>query len=55
MLQTTTVAIPAGFRSINDGDILPFRVQLFADTLNDCEVLALAELYEAELPREQSR
>jgi hypothetical protein len=29
-------------------------VQLFADTLDDCEVLALAELYEAELAGEQS-
>jgi allophanate hydrolase len=54
LLQTTAVALPAGFRTINDGDILPFGVQLFADTLNDCEVLALAERYEAELAREQS-
>jgi allophanate hydrolase len=54
LLQTSAVAIPAGFRSINDGDILPFGVTLFANTLQDCEVLALAELYEAELVREQS-
>jgi allophanate hydrolase len=54
LLQTTAVALPAGFRTINDGDILPFGVQLFADTLKDCEVLALAEHYEAELAREQS-
>lgn len=54
LLQTTAVALPAGFRTINDGDVLPFGVQLFADTLKDCELLALAELYEAELAREQS-
>jgi allophanate hydrolase len=54
LLQTAAVALPAGFRSINDGDILPFGVTLFADTLQDCEVLALADLYEAELAREQS-
>jgi Asp-tRNA(Asn)/Glu-tRNA(Gln) amidotransferase A subunit family amidase len=54
LLQTTAVAVPAGFRTINDGDVLPFGVQLFADTLKDCEVLALAERYEAELAREQS-
>lgn len=54
LLQTTAVALPAGFRTINDEDILPFGVQLFADTLNDCEVLALAERYEAEPAREQS-
>ncbi len=54
LLQTSAVALPAGFRSINDGDILPFGVTLFANTLQDCEVLALAELYEAELAREQS-
>ncbi|MDQ4101326.1 MAG: amidase family protein [Thermoproteota archaeon] len=54
LLQTTAVALPAGFRTINDGDVLPFGVQLFGDTLNDCEVLALAERYEAELAREQS-
>ena len=54
LLQTAAVALPAGFRSINDGDILPFGVTLFADTLQDCEGLALAELYQAELAREQS-
>lgn len=54
LLQTTAVALPAGFRTINDEDVLPFGVQLFADTLKDCELLALAELYEAELAREQS-
>ena len=54
LLQTTAIAVPAGFRTINDGDVLPFGVQLFADTLKDCEVLALAERYEAELAREQS-
>ena len=54
LLQTTAVALPAGFRTINDADILPFGVQLFADTLKDCEVLALGERYEAELAREQS-
>jgi allophanate hydrolase len=53
-LQTAAVALPAGFRSINDGDVLPFGVQLFADRLKDCEVLALAERYEAELARKQS-
>jgi allophanate hydrolase len=54
LLQTTAVALLAGFRTINDGDVLPFGVQLFADMLKDCEVLALAERYEAELAREQS-
>ncbi len=54
ILQTSAVALPAGFRSINDRDILPFGVALYADTLKDCEVLAVAELYEAELAREQS-
>ena len=54
LLQATAVALPAGFRTINDADILPFGVQLFADTLKDCEVLALGERYEAELAREQS-
>ncbi|HEX2471596.1 MAG TPA: amidase family protein, partial [Nitrososphaera sp.] len=54
LLQTTAVALPAGFRSINDGDVLPFGVTLFANTLQDCEVLALAEHYETELAREQS-
>jgi hypothetical protein len=47
----TAVALPAGFRIINDGDVLPFGVTLFANTLQDCELLALAERYEAELAR----
>lgn len=52
LLQTTAVALPAGFRTMNNGtDILPFGVTLFADTLNDCELLDLAERYEAELAR----
>jgi Asp-tRNA(Asn)/Glu-tRNA(Gln) amidotransferase A subunit family amidase len=33
----------------NGTDIMPFGVTLFADTLNDCELLDLAERYEAEL------
>ena len=49
LLQTRAVALPAGFITINDADILPFGVQLLADTLKDCEVLALGERYEAEL------
>jgi len=54
LLQTTAVALPAGFRTVNNGtDVLPFGVTLFADTLNDCELLGLAERYEADLAREQ--
>lgn len=54
LLQTTAVALPAGFRTVNNGtDVLPFGVTLFADTLNDCELLDLAERYEADLAREQ--
>jgi allophanate hydrolase len=50
LLETTAVALPTGFRSMNNGtDILPFGVTLFADTLNDCELLDLAERYEADL------
>jgi Asp-tRNA(Asn)/Glu-tRNA(Gln) amidotransferase A subunit family amidase len=53
LLQTTAVALPAGFRAVNNAtDILPFGVTLFADTLNDCELLDLAERYETELARE---
>src|SRR5919112_2855422 len=53
LLQTTAVALPAGFRTINNAtDILPFGVTLFADTLNDCELLDLAERYETELAKE---
>lgn len=52
LLQTTAIALPAGFRTMNNGtDVLPFGVTLFADTLNDCELLDLAERYEAELAR----
>ena len=55
LLETTAVALPAGFRTMNNGtDVLPFGVQLFADTLKDCEVLDLAERYESEMAREQS-
>jgi allophanate hydrolase len=55
LLETTAVALPAGFRTINNAtDVLPFGVTLFADTLNDCELLDLAERYETELAREQS-
>jgi Asp-tRNA(Asn)/Glu-tRNA(Gln) amidotransferase A subunit family amidase len=54
LFQTRAVAVPAGFSTISDADILPFGVQLFADTLKDCEVLVLGERYEAELAREQS-
>jgi len=53
LLQTTAVALPAGFRAVNNAtDILPFGVTLFADTLNDCELLDLAERYETELASE---
>lgn len=52
LLETTAVAFPAGFRTMANGnDVLPFGVTLFADTLNDCELLNLAERYEAELGR----
>jgi allophanate hydrolase len=55
LLETTAVALPAGFREMNNGtDVLPFGVTLFANTLNDCQVLDLAERYEVELEREQS-
>lgn len=50
LLQTTAVALPAGFRSLNNGtDVMPFGVTLFADTLQDCRLLNLAERYEEEL------
>lgn len=53
LLETTALALPAGFRTINNAtDVLPFGVTLFADTLNDCELLDLAERYETELARE---
>lgn len=52
LLETTGIALPAGFRTMGNGtDIMPFGVTLFADTLNDCELLGLAERYEAELAR----
>ena len=52
LLETTGIALPAGFRTMGNGtDIMPFGVTLFADTLNDCELLDLAERYEAELAR----
>ena len=35
----------------NGTDVLPFGVTLFADTLNDCKLLDLAERYEADLAR----
>jgi len=54
ILQTSAVALPAGFRSINGDDVLPFGVALYADTLNDCELLEVAEQYEAELARGSS-
>jgi allophanate hydrolase len=55
LLETTAVALPAGFREMNNGtDVLPFGVTLFANTLNDCQVLDLADRYEVELEREQS-
>ena len=48
LLQTTAVALPAGFRSINgETDVLPFGVTLFADTLQDCKLFEIAERYEA--------
>jgi Asp-tRNA(Asn)/Glu-tRNA(Gln) amidotransferase A subunit family amidase len=54
-LETTAVALPSGFRTMNNGTaVLPFGVTLFADTLNDCELLDLAERYETVLAREQS-
>ena len=53
LLETTAIALPAGFRTMNNGtDVLPFGVTLFADTLNDCELLDLAERYEAALAEE---
>jgi len=55
LLETSAVALPAGYRTMNNGtDVLPFGVTLFADTLNDCQLLDLAERYETELAREQS-
>jgi len=52
LLETAATALPAGFRTMNNGtDVLPFGVTLFADTLNDCELLDLAERYEADLAR----
>ena len=53
LLETTAVALPAGFRTMNNGtDVLPFGVTLFADTLNDCELLDLAGRYEVMPARE---
>src|SRR5919106_2274638 len=55
LLETTGIALPAGFRTMDNGtDVLPFGVTLFADTLNDCELLELAERYEVELAGEGS-
>jgi len=55
LLETAAISLPAGFREMNNGtDVLPFGVTLFADTLNDCQLLDLAERYEAELAREQT-
>ena len=53
LLQTTAIAVPAGFR-VRDGetDVLPFGVTLFADTLKDCQLLTLAERYETALLKE---
>lgn len=53
LLQTSGIAVPAGFREINDGDVLPFGVTLFANTLQDCQLLDLAEEYERRLLEEQ--
>ncbi len=52
LLQTSGIAVPAGFREINDGDVLPFGVTLFADTLRDCKLLDLAEEFERRLLEE---
>ena len=55
LLETTAIALPAGYRTMNNGtDVLPFGVTLFADTLNDCQLLDLADRYETELAREKS-
>lgn len=52
LLETSAIALPTGFRTMDNGtDVMPFRVTLFADTLNDCELLDLAEHYEADLAR----
>lgn len=54
LLQTTALALPAGFRSRNsESDVLPFGVTLFSDTLNDCKLFPVAARYEAELAKEQ--
>src|SRR5204863_2347098 len=46
LLQTSALALPAGFRNRNsESDILPFGVTLFADTLNDCKLFPLALRY----------
>ncbi len=40
LLETTAIALPAGFRTMNNGtDVLPFGVTLFSDTLNDCQLI----------------
>lgn len=55
LVETAAVALPAGFRTMNNGtNVLPFGVTLFADTLNDCELLDLAKRYEEDLARTSS-
>ena len=54
LLQTSGIAVPAGFRELNDGDVLPFGVTLFANTLGDCQLFDLAEEFERRLLKEQN-
>jgi Asp-tRNA(Asn)/Glu-tRNA(Gln) amidotransferase A subunit family amidase len=55
LLQTSAIALPAGFRTINDDDVMPFGVTLFADTLQDCQLLELAKRYEERMAIEASK
>lgn len=50
LLQTTALALPAGFRTRNgESDVMPFGVTLFANTLNDCNLFPIAGRYERQL------
>ncbi len=54
LLQTSALAVPAGFRTINGDDVLPFGVTLFANTLQDCKLFDLAQEFEEQTAKEQN-
>ncbi|ANS51836.1 allophanate hydrolase (plasmid) [Bacillus thuringiensis] len=54
LLNTSAIAVPAGFRKKGDSNPLPFGVTMFANTFNDGLLFEICKRYEIELSQEKN-